>query len=230
MELNHTFTVPASLADTWQTFEDIDSVAGCFPGATVTEIDGDDFKGTCKVKLGPIALVYTGTGHVPREGRGRPQVRHRGEGQGQARQRHRRGDGHRDLRRGGAGVHARRRADRPGDHREARAVRPRGHPGRLRQAPAAVRHLPAGQGREARGARAGAGRGAGRGRCDGGVARVGWRRGCGGGAGHRLGAPARDRRAVDPDGGAPTAGTAQPPRPRPVRHRRATTRWTSARR
>ena len=62
MELNHTFTVPASLADTWQTFEDIDSVAGCFPGATVTEIDGDDFKGTCKVKLGPIALVYTGVG------------------------------------------------------------------------------------------------------------------------------------------------------------------------
>jgi carbon monoxide dehydrogenase subunit G len=62
VELNHTFTVPASLADTWQTFEDIDSVAGCFPGATVTEIDGDDFKGTCKVKLGPIALVYTGTG------------------------------------------------------------------------------------------------------------------------------------------------------------------------
>ena len=62
MELNHSFTVPASLADTWQTFEDIDSVAGCFPGATVTEIDGDDFKGTCKVKLGPIALVSTGTG------------------------------------------------------------------------------------------------------------------------------------------------------------------------
>ena len=62
MELNHTFTVPASVADTWQTFEDIESVAGCFPGATVTEVDGNDFKGTCKVKLGPIALVYTGTG------------------------------------------------------------------------------------------------------------------------------------------------------------------------
>ena len=62
MELNHTFTVPASVADTWQTFEDIESVAGCFPGATVTEVAGNDFKGTCKVKLGPIALVYTGTG------------------------------------------------------------------------------------------------------------------------------------------------------------------------
>jgi carbon monoxide dehydrogenase subunit G len=50
------------VADTWKTFEDIESVAGCFPGATVTEIDGDDFKGSCKVKLGPIAMVYSGTG------------------------------------------------------------------------------------------------------------------------------------------------------------------------
>ena len=29
---------------------------------TVTEVDGNDFKGTCKVKLGPIAMVYSGTG------------------------------------------------------------------------------------------------------------------------------------------------------------------------
>ena len=62
MDLNHSFTVPASLADTWKTFEDIESVAECFPGATVTEVDGDDFKGTCKVKLGPIAMVYSGAG------------------------------------------------------------------------------------------------------------------------------------------------------------------------
>ena len=62
MDLNHSFTVPASVADTWATFEDIESVAGCFPGAIVTEVDGNDFKGTCKVKLGPIAMVYSGTG------------------------------------------------------------------------------------------------------------------------------------------------------------------------
>ncbi len=62
MDLNHSFTVPASIADTWKTFEDIESVAGCFPGAVVTEVDGTDFKGTCKVKLGPIALVYSGSG------------------------------------------------------------------------------------------------------------------------------------------------------------------------
>jgi carbon monoxide dehydrogenase subunit G len=62
MDLTHSFTVPASVADTWKTFEDIESVAGCFPGAVVTEVDGNDFKGTCKVKLGPIAMVYSGSG------------------------------------------------------------------------------------------------------------------------------------------------------------------------
>ncbi len=62
MDLNHSFTVPATVAATWSTFEDIESVAGCFPGATVTEVAGNDFKGTCKVKLGPIALLYTGSG------------------------------------------------------------------------------------------------------------------------------------------------------------------------
>ncbi len=62
MELTHTFTVPATVEETWAAFQDIESVAGCFPGAMVTEVDGDDFKGSCKVKLGPIALVYTGTG------------------------------------------------------------------------------------------------------------------------------------------------------------------------
>ena len=62
MELTHTFTVPATVEDTWAAFNDLESVAGCFPGATVTSVEGDDFKGSCKVKLGPIALVYSGTG------------------------------------------------------------------------------------------------------------------------------------------------------------------------
>jgi carbon monoxide dehydrogenase subunit G len=62
LELAHSFTVPASVDETWAAFQDIESVAGCFPGATVTEVSGDDFKGTCKVKLGPIALTYAGQG------------------------------------------------------------------------------------------------------------------------------------------------------------------------
>jgi carbon monoxide dehydrogenase subunit G len=62
VELNHSFTVPASVEETWDTFLEIESVASCFPGAVVTSVDGDDFTGTCKVKLGPIALTYSGTG------------------------------------------------------------------------------------------------------------------------------------------------------------------------
>ena len=62
MEMTHTFTVPASIQETWEAFNDIESVAGCFPGATVTSVEGEEFKGSCKVKLGPISLVYTGAG------------------------------------------------------------------------------------------------------------------------------------------------------------------------
>ena len=63
MELTHSFTVPASVDDDLGDLQGHRvASAGCFPGATVTEVDGDDFKGTCKVKLGPIALVYSGSG------------------------------------------------------------------------------------------------------------------------------------------------------------------------
>jgi carbon monoxide dehydrogenase subunit G len=62
MELHHEFTVPAGVEEAWAHFNDIEAVAGCFPGATVTEADAESFTGTVKVKLGPIALVYNGSG------------------------------------------------------------------------------------------------------------------------------------------------------------------------
>ncbi len=62
MELSHRFTVPTGLEETWAHFEDIASVAQCFPGAQVTSADADSFAGSVKVKLGPVALVYNGSG------------------------------------------------------------------------------------------------------------------------------------------------------------------------
>jgi carbon monoxide dehydrogenase subunit G len=62
MELTHRFTVPAGVDETWAHFNDISSVAECFPGAQVTSAEDDTFAGTVKVKLGPIALVYSGSG------------------------------------------------------------------------------------------------------------------------------------------------------------------------
>jgi carbon monoxide dehydrogenase subunit G len=62
VELTHRFTVPIGVEETWEHFNDIASVAECFPGAQVTEADSDSFAGSVKVKLGPIALLYNGTG------------------------------------------------------------------------------------------------------------------------------------------------------------------------
>jgi carbon monoxide dehydrogenase subunit G len=62
MELSHRFTVPTGVEETWAHFQDIASVAECFPGASVASADGQGFAGSVKVKLGPIALVYTGSG------------------------------------------------------------------------------------------------------------------------------------------------------------------------
>src|SRR3954449_5567578 len=62
VQLTHSFVVPVDRATAWATFQDVGSVAECFPGATVTAVEGDEFQGTCKVKLGPIALQYAGGG------------------------------------------------------------------------------------------------------------------------------------------------------------------------
>jgi uncharacterized protein len=62
MQLEHQFTVPVGVEAAWAHFQDIASVAECFPGAQVTDHEGDTFHGSVKVKLGPIALVYNGMG------------------------------------------------------------------------------------------------------------------------------------------------------------------------
>jgi carbon monoxide dehydrogenase subunit G len=64
VELSHRFTVPIGVEETWAHFNDIASVAECFPGAQVTEADEESFSGSVKVKLGPIALLDNGSGTV----------------------------------------------------------------------------------------------------------------------------------------------------------------------
>lgn len=64
MELTNTFTVPAPVDEAWTRLLDLPAIAPCLPGATLTGVDGDDFTGTVKVKLGPISLTYKGSGHI----------------------------------------------------------------------------------------------------------------------------------------------------------------------
>lgn len=60
MKLENRFTVPVPVEEAWRVLLDVERVAPCMPGATLTSRDGDDFEGTVKVKVGPINLTYGG--------------------------------------------------------------------------------------------------------------------------------------------------------------------------
>jgi carbon monoxide dehydrogenase subunit G len=62
MDLTHRFSVPAGMDEAWNAFNNLEVLAPCFPGATITSVEGDEFAGSVKIKLGPIALVYSGSG------------------------------------------------------------------------------------------------------------------------------------------------------------------------
>jgi carbon monoxide dehydrogenase subunit G len=62
MDLTHRFSVPAGMDEAWNLFNNLEVLAPCFPGATITSVEGDEFAGSVKIKLGPIALVYSGSG------------------------------------------------------------------------------------------------------------------------------------------------------------------------
>jgi uncharacterized protein len=62
VQLQHRFTVPAPVETAWEALNDVKSVGECFPGATVTSVQGQEFAGTCKIKLGPISMQYAGSG------------------------------------------------------------------------------------------------------------------------------------------------------------------------
>jgi carbon monoxide dehydrogenase subunit G len=60
MELDHSFTIPVSPEQAWQVLLDVERVAPCMPGATVDSVDDDVVSGKVKVKVGPVALTYSG--------------------------------------------------------------------------------------------------------------------------------------------------------------------------
>jgi carbon monoxide dehydrogenase subunit G len=60
MELTNEFKVGASPDEAWAVLTDIERIAPCMPGAELQEVDGDDYKGVVKVKVGPITAQYKG--------------------------------------------------------------------------------------------------------------------------------------------------------------------------
>ena len=60
MDLQNSFVVPSDIDTAWKQLQDVEGLAPCMPGATLTSHDGDDFTGSVKVKLGPVSMVFAG--------------------------------------------------------------------------------------------------------------------------------------------------------------------------
>ncbi|WP_243712815.1 SRPBCC family protein [Actinomadura sp. 6K520] len=64
MELDHDFTVPVPVDQAWSVLLDVERVAACMPGATLDSIEGEEFKGRMKVKVGAMTITYRGSAHI----------------------------------------------------------------------------------------------------------------------------------------------------------------------
>ena len=141
MELTNEFRVDRPVDETWDVLTDVERIAPALPGAQLQEIEGDEYRGIVKVKVGPITAQYKGKATFVEKDDAEPQggaegrrTRHEGPGQrvgahhGHAR---RRWHGHE-----GQGAH------RPHGHGQGGAVRPGDHGRREHQAAQPVRREP----------------------------------------------------------------------------------------
>src|ERR1700740_2840309 len=60
MELTNDFRVDVSVPEAWKVLTDVERIAPMLPGAQLQEIEGDEYRGVVKVKVGPITAQYKG--------------------------------------------------------------------------------------------------------------------------------------------------------------------------
>ena len=61
MKLSNEIDVNAPIEEVWKDFNTPERIAPCLPGAELQEVDGDNFNGLVKIKVGPITAQYKGT-------------------------------------------------------------------------------------------------------------------------------------------------------------------------
>jgi carbon monoxide dehydrogenase subunit G len=60
MELTNEFQVAVPVERAWAVLTDVERIAPCMPGAQLQEVEGDEYRGIVKVKVGPITAQYKG--------------------------------------------------------------------------------------------------------------------------------------------------------------------------
>ena len=60
MDLTNEFRVGVPVENAWEVLTDVERIAPCMPGAQLQEVEGDEYRGIVKVKVGPITAQYKG--------------------------------------------------------------------------------------------------------------------------------------------------------------------------
>ncbi len=60
MELTNDFRVGVPVERAWDVLTDVELIAPCMPGAQLQEVEGDEYRGVVKVKVGPVTAQYKG--------------------------------------------------------------------------------------------------------------------------------------------------------------------------
>lgn len=63
MQIVNEFTVPVGVEQAWEILTDLERIAPCLPGASLSSAEGDEYKGSVKIKVGPITANYAGVAH-----------------------------------------------------------------------------------------------------------------------------------------------------------------------
>jgi uncharacterized protein len=64
MKLENEFRVDVPVEQAWLVLLDVERIAPCMPGAQLQEVEGDEYRGIVKVKVGPITAQYKGAARV----------------------------------------------------------------------------------------------------------------------------------------------------------------------
>ncbi|MEU4224994.1 SRPBCC family protein [Nonomuraea sp. NPDC026600] len=61
MKIDNEFTVSVTIERAWEVLTDLEGIAPCMPGASLTGVEGDVYSGKVRVKVGPVVSEYAGT-------------------------------------------------------------------------------------------------------------------------------------------------------------------------
>jgi uncharacterized protein len=64
VKIEDSFRVEVPVEEAWKVLLDLERIAPCLPGAQLTEVEGDEYRGTVKIKVGPITAQYKGVAKI----------------------------------------------------------------------------------------------------------------------------------------------------------------------